>query len=51
MAKGAGVKKSVPTHFLIHTDKTATHQTALVDLRKHFSAAISIAEDLDVYDI
>ncbi|MEO1555762.1 MAG: MBL fold metallo-hydrolase [Pseudomonadota bacterium] len=51
MARTAGVKKLLLTHFRIHMDSVEGHQKALADLSNRFEGEAAIVEDLDVFEI
>ena len=51
MAKSAGVKRLMLTHFRIHMDTDGTHTKAHADLRDIFGEHSGIVEDLDIFEI
>jgi ribonuclease BN (tRNA processing enzyme) len=51
MAKTAGVKRLLLTHFRIHMDSEVNHAAALEAVRGANLGDVAIVEDLDVFDI
>lgn len=51
MAKDAGVKRLLLTHFRKHMDEPDRHAGALAAVRKAFGDDCGVAEDLETYDI
>ena len=51
MAKRAGVKKLLLTHFRVHMDNEPGHASARDDLARYFNGPTHIVEDLDTFDI
>ena len=51
VAKSAGVKRLLLTHFRVHMDAPEGHATALKALAEHFGEDSRIVEDLDEYTV
>lgn len=51
MAKSAGVKRLLLTHFRVHMDSEENHATALDIMRNEYDGDCAIVEDLDEFDI
>ena len=51
VAKSAGVKRLLLTHFRVHMDAPESHATALKALAEHFGEDSRIVEDLDEYTV
>lgn len=51
MAQRAGVKQLLLSHFRIHMDSEAGHESALDDLSRSFDGSARIVEDLDTFEI
>ncbi len=50
-AQASGVKRLLISHFRIHMDSDAGHESANMELSNHFKGIAGIAEDLDEYVI
>lgn len=51
LAKSAGVKRLLLTHFRVHMDAPENMASALTALADAFGSNAAVAEDLDVYEI